>query len=241
MNLSRVGAFFSLQVTIYSRVRTGIFVSLVFPLMMVFVFGSIQPGEYLQAVVPGLVGFSILTDSLFTVTGMTAKYRFMNIFSQLSLTPLRRSEWLLSVFIWHLLMSGIAFGIIVTIGHFAYSAQVTLTYWIVLYVVAGSLAFVSLGILIGTISKSMESSSLISNAVAFPMMVLAGTFFPISFLPWYLQDFVHVLPLYYFNTGLGDIMTSTNFNQALLYLAILGAVAIAFFALATRLFKWREA
>lgn len=240
MKGSRALAFFLVQMKIYMRIRTPLFVSLIFPVMMIFVFGSIQPREYLVTVIPGLIGFSILTDSLFTVTGMAAKYRLMNLFSQLSLTPLKRSEWLISVFAWHLIMGSMAFAVVVAIGSLAFHAEISLNPIIAAYVFFGSLLFVSMALLIGTVARSVESSSLISNAIGFPMMVLTGTFFPVSLLPQYLQYFVKFLPLYYFVQGLGDITVNGNFSEGLVFLAVLIVLSVVFFSLAVHFFRWRE-
>lgn len=237
---ARTWALFRFQLLIYARTKTPLFLSLVFPVMMIFVFGSIQTAEYLATVMPGLVGFSILADSLFTVSAMTSKYRLMNIFSQLSLTPLRKSEWLISVFAWHLIIAFLSLGIILGVGYFIYGVSLTLSFWIPLFVISGSLLFVSLGLFIGSVASSVESSSLASNVVGFPMMVLAGTFFPVSFLPWFLQDFVKILPLYYFVQGLNEVSVASGGNQGLLYLGILTILSVAFFAAATRMFRWRE-
>lgn len=241
MSAARVATFFRFQLLIYARSKTPLFLSLIFPIMMTFIFGSIQSKDYLLTIIPGLVGFSILTDSLFTVTSMTSKYRLMNIFSQLSLTPLKKSEWLISVFAWHLIIAFLSLFIIVGIGHFAYGVSLTLNFWVPLFVITGSLLFVSLGLLIGSVAKSVESSGLASNIIGFPMMMLAGTFFPVAFLPWFLQDFVKVLPLFYFVQGLNDVTVTASWSEGILYLGILVVLSVVFFAAATRMFKWREA
>lgn len=238
--MRRTMAYFRVQVKTYMAERSAIFVSLIFPVMMVFIFGSIMPSEYLTGVIPGLIGFSILTDSLFAVTAVASKYRLMHIFNQLSLTPLRRSEWLFSVFLWHVIIGAASFAIIVGIGYFAFSANITLHLLIIPFIAFGALLFVSMGLLIGTVAKSSESAGIIGNAVGFPMMVLTGTFFPVSFLPWYLQQAVKVLPLYYFVQGMGDVMVTGDFNEGLLYLGVLIALAAGFFLAGTYLFRWRE-
>ncbi len=237
---SRTMAYFRIQAKSYIAARSGIFVALIFPVMMTFIFGSIMPRDYLVTIIPGLIGFSILSNSLFAITAVASKYRFMNIFSQLSLTPLRRSEWLISVFLWNLVISVASFLIIVTLGHFLYSVPITLHVLIIPFLAFGTLLFVSMGLLIGTLAKSTESASLLSNAVGFPMMVLTGTFFPISLLPGYLQEAVRVLPLYYFVQGLGDLMVNANIGEAGLYLGILTALCAVFFVAATHFFRWRE-
>lgn len=240
MNGRRILAFFRVQLTVYARTKITLFTSFIFPVMMIFIFGSIQPREYLETVIPGLVGFSILTDSLFTVTATVAKDRMVGIFSQLSLTPLRRSEWLASLFLWHLLVGAISFALIVGIGHFAYSASVRLDGVITVYIFFGVLLFVSLGLLLGVVARSVESASLVSNIVGFPMMLLTGAFFPVSLLPSYLQIGVRILPLYYFNQGLKDIMVTLNYGEGLLFLAIMAIMSLAFFLGSVRLFNWRE-
>lgn len=229
-----------MQLNIYARTRVTIFTSFIFPVMMIFIFGAIQPREYLETVIPGLVGFSIMTDSLFTVTATVAKDRFVGIFSQLSLTPLKRSEWLISVFLWHLIVGVASFAIIVGVGHFAYSATVRLDSLISVYVFFGVLLFVSLGLLLGVVAKSVESASLVGNIVGFPMMLLTGAFFPISLLPSYLQTAVKVLPLYYFNQGLKDVMVTSNYSEGLLFMAVMMVMSVAFFIVSTRLFRWRD-
>ena len=62
---SRVVAYLEVQKKTFLAAKSSIFVSLLFPVMMTFIFGSIMPKGYLREVVPGLIGFSIL----FTLQG----------------------------------------------------------------------------------------------------------------------------------------------------------------------------
>ncbi len=237
---SRIMAYFRIQAKTYLASRSGIFIALIFPVMMTFIFGSIMPADYLDAIIPGLIGFSILSDSLFSITASTSKYRFMNLFSQLALTPLKRSEWLISVFLWHLMISVVSFIIIVTLAHFVYSVPITLNLLIIPFLVFGTLLFTSMGLLIGNVSRSTENASLLSNAVGFPMMVLTGTFFPVSMLPWYLQEAVKVLPLYYFVQGMGGLMVTNEVGTASLYLLVTLVLSVVFFITGTYFFRWRR-
>jgi ABC-2 type transport system permease protein len=99
---------------------------------------------------------------------------------------------------------------------------------------------VSLGLLIGNVAKTTETASVIGNTVGFPMMMLTGTFFPVSLLPSYLQEFIRILPLYYFVQGLGDIMVTGKAIEGLLYLLVLLVMSIVFFWMAIYTFKWRD-
>ncbi|MDG6922595.1 MAG: ABC transporter permease [Nitrososphaerota archaeon] len=94
--------------------------------------------------------------------------------------------------------------------------------------------------LVGTVTKSVESAGVVGNIITFPMMFLSGTFFPISLMPGYLQTFAHVLPLYYLIAGLNNVMIYGNFSAALLDVAVLSVISAIVFVLAVRFFKWRE-
>jgi ABC-2 type transport system permease protein len=94
--------------------------------------------------------------------------------------------------------------------------------------------------LVGTVSKSTETASVVGNIITFPMMFLAGTFFPISLMPTYLRYFAHVLPLFYIIDGLNGVMIYSNYAQAAIDLVVVTVITIVFFVAAARLFKWRE-
>jgi ABC-2 type transport system permease protein len=72
------------------------------------------------------------------------------------------------------------------------------------------------------------------------MMFLAGTFFPISIMPQYLQNITHVRPLYYIVEGLNNVMVYANYTGAIIDLAVVGVITVVIFAAAVRFFKWRE-
>jgi ABC-2 type transport system permease protein len=100
--------------------------------------------------------------------------------------------------------------------------------------------FCSLGMLVGTVTKSVESASVLGNIITFPMMFLSGTFFPISLMPGYLQTVAHGLPLFYVIEGLNNVMTYGNIPSALIDIAVVTVITVVVFVAAAKLFKWRE-
>lgn len=195
---------------------------------------------YIDFLIPGLVGFSILTSPMFSMVNISSEYKKSKFFKQLSLTPLTKGEWLTSKVIWYILLSMISFVLMTVIGRAIFSAQLTINAAVIPFLIIGPLFFVSLGMLVGTVTKSVESAGVVGNIITFPMMFLSGTFFPISEMPTYLQQFAHVLPLYYLIAGLNNVMVYSNYNQAMLDVAVLIVISAIVFALAVRFFKWRE-
>jgi ABC-2 type transport system permease protein len=201
---------------------------------------SSQQTKYIDFLIPGLIGFSILTSPMFSLVNISSEYKKTKLFKQLSLTPLTKMEWLISKMMWYIVLTIAGFLLMVGVGVFAFDAHVALTPWLIPFLVLGPMLFASLGMLVGTVTKNPETAGVIGNIVTFPMMFLAGTFFPISSMPQYLQTFAHVLPLFYVTEGLNNAMVYGNISGTIIDIAVLGIITVVIFALAVKLFKWRE-
>jgi ABC-2 type transport system permease protein len=94
--------------------------------------------------------------------------------------------------------------------------------------------------LVGSVAKNPETAGVIGNIVTFPMMFLAGTFFPLSMMPGYLQTIARILPLFYVTEGLNNVMVFNNIPNALIDIVVLGIITAVIFVLAIKVFKWRE-
>jgi len=199
-----------------------------------------QQTKYIDFLVPGLIGFAILISPMFSMVNISSEYKKTKIFKQLSLTPLTKNEWLTSKIMWYITLGVFSFILMVAVGIFLYGAHITLTVWLIPFLILGPMMFCSLGMLVGTITKNPETAGVIGNVVTFPMMFLAGTFFPISIMPQYLQNIAHVLPLFYIIQGLNNVMVYANYSGAIIDLAVTAVITAVFFILAVRLFKWRE-
>jgi ABC-2 type transport system permease protein len=199
-----------------------------------------QQTKYIDFLIPGLIGFSILVSPMFSLVNISSEYKKTKLFKQLSLTPLTKMEWLSSKVLWYIVLTAASFLLMVGVGTFAFGAHVTLTVWLIPFLVLGPMLFASLGMLVGTVTKNPETAGVIGNIVTFPMMFLAGTFFPISVMPTYLQTIAHVLPLFYIVEGLNNVMVYGNYMGAIIDLAVVAVITAIIFVLAVRLFKWRE-
>jgi ABC-2 type transport system permease protein len=199
-----------------------------------------QQTKYIDFLIPGLIGFSILTSPMFSLVNISSEYKKTKLFKQLSLTPLTKMEWLTSKMLWYIVLTIIGFILMVGVGVFAFGAHVTLTAGLIPFLVLGPMLFAALGMLVGTVTKSPETAGVVGNIVTFPMMFLSGTFFPISTMPQYLQTLAHILPLFYVIEGLNNVMVYGNAIGALIDFAVVAVITAIFFGLAVKLFKWRE-
>jgi len=203
---------------------------------------NLRAGEpkYIDFLVPGLIGFSILVSPMFSMVSISSEYKKHKLFKQMSLTPLTKLEWLASKVLFYVLLSAFSFLLMVAVGVFVFGANITLSVWLIPFLILGPMLFCSLGMLVGTVTKSIESASVLGNIITFPMMFLSGTFFPISMMPEYLRTVAHGLPLFYVIEGLNNVMTYDNITSALIDIAVVTVITVIVFLAAAKLFKWRE-
>jgi ABC-2 type transport system permease protein len=195
---------------------------------------------YMDFFIPGVVGLTVMTNSLFSMTSICATYRDRNYFKLLATTKLKRYEWLLSHFLLYTILMITSLVVTFLVGKAVFDMSATLTPMAFLLIPAGAFLFISMGMLFGSAVKDPESAVAIANIIGFPMMFLSGSFFQIESFPPYLQAVARVMPLTYLNDGLRDTMVNQYTTGALINLAVLVVVGIVFAVLASRLMSWKE-
>lgn len=196
--------------------------------------------SYIDYLIPGLIGFSVLTAGMFSMTNVVSSYRKEKIFRQLSLTPLTKGEWIVSKFIWNIILAVVSICLMIGIGDLVFNAGISFNIYILPIVFFGVFGFISLGIVAGSASKNEETAAVIGNIITFPMMFLAGTFFPVSSMPVYLQEIAKFLPLYYVINGMNAIMLFGNVSNLLFNTTVVAIISLAFFVIAIKVFSWKE-
>jgi ABC-2 type transport system permease protein len=195
---------------------------------------------YIDYLIPGLIGFSILTSPMFSMVNISSTWKRDKLFRQLSLTPLTRAEWLVAAMIWFVLLAFVSAFVMVGVGRFLFGAHVSIVLWMFPFLVAGPVLFVSLGLVAGSVSRSPETAAIVGNIILFPMMFLSGTFFPVSGFSPPLQTVAHALPLYYVISGLNAGILFDNPLGALDDLLVTVGVAVLLFLVSNLVFSWRE-
>ena len=196
--------------------------------------------KYIDFLVPGLIGLTIILLPMEAIIAVSSEYKKTKLFKQLSLTPLTKTEWLASKSLLYVFLGAISFLEIVAVGIFVFRANISVTVWLIPFLILGSILFAALGMLAGTLTKDPEAANSVLYIIITPMMLLSGVFYPLTSLPTYLQYVAHVLPLTYVIEGLSAVMIYDNYVQATIDIAVLTIITIIFFVAATKLFNWRE-
>ncbi len=177
---------------------------------------------------------------MFGAVTSNTKYRELGILKRLAVTPLSKLEWILGVVVHHVFLSFLSTAVILVVGVAVFNVKAIPDIYSVILITSGAVAFTGMGMLVAHFVKEAEAADAAVNAVFFPQMFLSGSFFPIEFMPDFLQSIVRVLPLTYFNNGLRDAMIYGNPTSALNNSLIILAIATIFIISASLLTKWRE-
>jgi len=196
--------------------------------------------EFIDFFIPGMIGFTIMTSCIYGSIERNTKYRKDGILRKLLTMPITRTEWILAKILFMLFLSFVSTLVILVVGTLLWGVNVDINLFVIVLIIATSFLFSGLGMIIGRFVKDEETADMAGGAITFPMMFLAGTFFPLEMMPEFLQSFARILPLYYVNEGLRNAMINTDFDKTVLNTGAVLIFAAVFFIIGVFLTKWKE-
>ena len=198
--------------------------------------------SYLDFVVPGLLAFSIMNIGVAGSGFNIVEYRRKGILKRLFVTPIEPRDFISGLVLARLTICLVQISGLILAAIFLFKVifvgNIASLY---VFIVFGTVIFLSIGFCLGSLAKSQQAIMAIGNLVTFPQMILSGIFFPIESLPELVQPVANFLPLSFISNGLREIaINGTTLADLLPY--ILGMIiwAIIAMVLAIKLFVWKE-
>ncbi|MEH3033398.1 MAG: ABC transporter ATP-binding protein/permease [Aeromicrobium erythreum] len=194
----------------------------------------------IQFVTPGLLGWAVAMSATFGAATNLVAWRTNGLLRRLRLSPVPTRSVVLARVAVSILVAIVQATIFVGLGVGVFGLQLS-GWWplIVPLLVAGTLAFLSIGLLAGAVARTEEAAVGFANFVVLPMAFLSGSFFPLDGAPGWLQAVSKVLPLYHLNQGMLDTMVRGEGPGSIVVpIAVLLGFAAVLSALASRLFRW---
>ncbi len=196
--------------------------------------------KYIDFLVPGIVAMMIMNNNLNGVAGQIASWRERGVLRRLQSTPLHPGSFIAAQITARLLLNGAQAIIVLLIGSIIFGTQVNGSWMLLLmFVVLGTLTFMSIGFIIAALAKTPESAGPIAGFISFPLLFLGGILFPIKEMPNWLQPIVNMLPIAHLSTALRQIMNvGASFADLWHEAALLGGWMLVAFLIASLTFKW---
>jgi ABC-type multidrug transport system permease subunit len=197
--------------------------------------------RYIDFLLPGLIGLNLMGGGMWGVGFVIVDMRVRKLLKRFLATPMRRSDFLLAVMFSRLFFTITDIIILLIFGYVMFQVGCAGSYLdLTALILLGGATFAGVGLLVASRVQTIETVSGIMNFVMLPMWILSGVFFSSERFPSEIQPIINALPLTALNQALRGVMLE---GQSLTHLwpqlAVLCTYAIATFAIALRIFRWR--
>ncbi|WP_309237175.1 ABC transporter permease [Actinomadura sp. BRA 177] len=195
----------------------------------------------IQFFTPSLLGWALASAGVFGASQTLVTWRTKGILRRLQLSPAPIPTVFAARVAVSLVIALVQFALFVLVAQLPmFGLQLSGAWWMAIpMVIAGVLAFLSIGMLIGAWAKTQETAQAVTQLVVLPMAFLGGSFFPLDASPGWMKTLSYIFPLRYLNEGMLNVMgRGLGPTSALPQIGVLLGVAVVGALIAVRLFRW---
>lgn len=248
MNMKIMARLSAFELRLFSRNLVNMFFLLVFPSLMILLFGGIygnEPQELYRGYgtvdisVPAYAGMVISITGLMSLPLTLCEYREKRILKRYKATPIEPIYVILSQVLVSALMTiiGMVFLIIIAklVFDLRFEGNVGAVAAVFLY---STLCLYSLGFLLASLAPNMKAATALANLVYFPMLFLTGATIPIEILPEFMQKIAQVLPVTHIVEAMKTVWFGGSIASAQTNLLVLAGFLVVCSALSLKFFRW---
>ncbi|MHB8636274.1 MAG: ABC transporter permease [Fimbriimonadaceae bacterium] len=165
--------------------------------------------RYIDFVLPGMIGFSLISTATFGVAFPFLSLRRTLVLKRMLATSAKPISFVVSQCLSRSVQAVGQAAVLIGVGVLGYHfvlphGSVTFVEMLVVAFL-GICSFMGFGILIANIAKDEQTAPLILNLFNLPQFLLAGVFFPSDTLPSWLQVIAKLLPLSFVNQAMRSV------------------------------------
>jgi len=238
------------EMKLFLREPMGAFFTLAFPLMMLFLFGSIYGNEpsaifngygTVDISVPAYTAMIIGTTGILNLTITMATYREKGILRRLRITPVRPQVILIAQVVVMFLMTLAGVLLLVLAGKLVYDLRFDgNALSVALGFTLGSLSFFSLGFVLASVMPNARTAQVVGMVIFYPMLFLSGAGMPLEILPEGVGKISTYLPLTHVVTLLRGLWTGEVWSQHMTEVWVLLGVLLAGVLISAKTFRWES-
>jgi ABC-2 type transport system permease protein len=237
-----------MEAKLFLREPIGAFFTLVFPLMMLFLFGSIYGNEptpifgghgTIDISIPAYTAMIIATTGLMAITITMATYREKGVLRRLRTTPVSPLVVLAAQVIVVFAMTSLGMLLLVAAGNLVYHVRFEGN---ALSVLAGfvlsSLSFFGIGFILAGLIPTARTAQIVGMVLLYPMLFLSGAGFPRELLPEGIRRVSVFLPLTYVVNLLRGLWVGEAWGDHLLDVGVLAGMLLLGTIVSVKIFRW---
>jgi ABC-2 type transport system permease protein len=237
-----------MEAKLFLREPVGAFFTLVFPLMFLFLFGSIYGNKpvpefggqgTIDISIPSYTAMIIATSGLMSITITLAAYREKGVLRRLRTTPVSPLIVLGAQVIVVFAMTCLGMLLLILAGKLVYHIRFQGN---ALSVLAGfvlsSLSFFALGFILAGIIPTARTAQIVGLVLLYPMLFLCGAGYPREFLPEAIRKVSAFLPLTYVVNLLRGLWVGETWSLHATDAIVLAAILAAGVLISVKTFRW---
>jgi ABC-2 type transport system permease protein len=202
----------------------------------------VEPGgRYVDFLVPGLVGMSLMAGGLWGVGYVTVDMRIRKLVKRYLATPMKKRDFLAAIMVSRMLFMIPEVLVLLVFARYGFGVRYYGSLWlVVLLILIGATMFAGIGLLVASRAKTVEAVSGLMNLVMLPMWMLSGIFFTSDRFPAAVQPLIKVLPLTPLIDALRAVMLEgSSLSSQASRIAIIAAWGVVSFAISLKIFRWQ--
>ena len=237
-----------IEMKLFMREPAAAFFTLVFPLMVLLIFGSIYGNEptpffggygSVDVSVPAYAGMIIGSSGLIGLTIIMSMYRERGILRRLNATPVRPQIVLGANVIVSFLMTALGMSLLIVVGKLIFGLRFAGN---LLSVTAGftlsSLSFFALGFVLAGLIPTARTAQVVGMVLFYPMLFLSGAAVPLEVLPEKVRQYTSFLPLTQVVKLLRGLWIGESWSQHLTEAGVLAAMLVIGVVVSAKTFRW---
>jgi ABC-2 type transport system permease protein len=224
------------------RNRAFLFFSLVMPLAFLFLYAGVFGRGNPQAVSYMLAAVLALTvmGSFWGLSVQLVMFREQGILRRFRLAPVGAGAMLASSVVSNYVLTLPTIVVEFLLARWIFHMDRWGNLWGVwVLVTLGTVSFAALGLIVASVTNSMQETQVINTAIWNVFLFLSGATIPLPLLPGWIQRVAVFLPATYLVTGLQQVVVRAAPTRRVgaEILALLGSAVVAF-AISMQLFRW---
>ncbi len=237
-----------IETKLFFREPVGTFFTLAFPLMMLFIFGSIfgnTPSAYFNGYgsvdvsVPAYTAMIIATTGLVGLTITISSYREKGVLRRLQTTPMSPLYILTAQVIVLFAMTILGMALLIIVGKLVYNLRFDGN---ALSVLGGftlsSLSFFAIGFILAGLMPSARTAQIVAMVLLYPMLFLSGAGYPRELLPESILKVSAFLPLTYVVKLLRGLWIGESWGLHTTDTLVLAGILVVGVLVSIKTFRW---
>jgi ABC-2 type transport system permease protein len=238
-----------MEAKLFLREPASAFFTLIFPLMMLFIYGTIfsnapipAPGGGQNAIgnlIPSFTAMSIGIVGLMPVTITLATYRENGILRRLRTTPVHPLVVMAAQILVVFIMTVLGVALLIAAGMLVYHVQFTgNALSIFAGFVFGSLSFFGMGFILASTMPTARTAQIVGMVLLYPMLILSGAGWPRELMPGAMVKVASFLPLTYVVNLLRGLWIGETWRQHTTDIIVLCVMFVVGAFVSVKLFRW---